>query len=57
MEPLIVLAIALAVFAVFVLITAYILKSAIAFNSLRSGSAHSEKDIAEEALTHDKEEE
>ncbi|MCQ6961798.1 hypothetical protein [Methanolobus chelungpuianus] len=47
MEPLTILAIALAVFALFVLITAYILKSTIAFNSLRAKSAPPEKDFPE----------
>lgn len=55
MEPLTVLAIALAVFAIFVLITAYILKSAIAFNSLRSKSASPEKDFPEDTITNEEE--
>jgi hypothetical protein len=50
MEQLAAFAIAFAVFAVFVLITAYILKSAIAFNSLRSKPASPEKDFPEDTI-------
>jgi cell division protein FtsL len=55
MDPLVVFAIALAVFALFVVVTAYVLKSAIAFNSKSSKADASRKDDAEEDVPEDDE--
>jgi Na+/H+ antiporter NhaB len=53
MDPLVVFAIALAVFALFVVVTAYVLKSAIGFNSKSSKADSSKKDDTEQDFSED----
>jgi hypothetical protein len=55
MDPLVVFAIALAVFAIFVVVTAYVLKSAIVFNSKSSKADSSGKDGTERNFPEDDE--
>ena len=56
MDPLVVFAIALAVFALFVLMTAYMLKSAIIFRSKASRAGKAREGDTEQAVTKDDEE-
>ena len=55
MDPLVVFAIAMAVFTLFVVVTAYVLKSAIAFNSKSSKADASRKDDPEQDFPEDDE--
>jgi hypothetical protein len=56
MDPLVVFAIALTVFVLFVLMTAYMLKSAISFRSETAGIVTARKDDTGQAVTKDDEE-
>jgi hypothetical protein len=56
MDPLVVFAIALTVFVLFVLMTAYMLKSAISFRSGTARAVTARKDDTEQAVTKDDDE-
>jgi hypothetical protein len=56
MDPLVVFAIALTVFVLFVLMTAYMLKSAIALRPGTAGTVMARKDGTEQVVTKDDEE-